>query len=858
MLSQTTKKYLKTLFNYAVTVISCVVIIVLGIAFLSRATTVTTTIGENISTNDLIVYGNATTTGSHYIGNNLTVNGNFTVNGAQTLSGAITIPYFNATSTAQASTIAYRLGIGTSSPYATLSVAGIGAFDDYVRASYFTATSTAATSTFPYLTSTQTAITGLTAGSIPFIGAGGIVSQNNANLYWDNTNTRLGISTSTPWAKLSVTNSGTGPSFIVEDAASPDASPFIIDGSGNVGIGTSSPNSALDVVGAISATLSSKDAQYTVFKSGSTIYAMDSQGNIDFSGTNPVTVMESAMGNLTAGRTWKEKIVVIGDYEVTSIIDIPSYTIFELKGRIKPADDGFVGVAIMRNSDITNGNTDIELIGGTIDGNKANLDTGVNFNNCIHIEGSSSSLEAKRIVIRDWDIANCKSEGIETRFASDFIFTRNKISGNGDDGFSILQDSHDGVISDNIIQDNTSATGSSSGIEIEDGSYQISVVGNLVHGEGVGSNMSGIKMVVDSGSIYNAPHDVTITGNVVRNVQGIALSAISNKTTATMYNVIFTGNVVKNTGDSGISIGGNSTIKIKRAVVQGNTVENAGNAASEVGIYAGYGENIIVSENVVTESADSGIRVYLVSEANFINNHLKNNGNSTAAYAIYVTGTNSSSIHIRGNFIHDDQGTPTQNGVGVNAATSKIIIEENNFGTVASTYVVLESSSSATVKNNLGYGLLEGTVCTSIATVSNAGTSEETLMSCSLGANSLIKNGDSLEFVATYTFAVNANNKRVRISLNDGSVRYIYDSTSLAENGNELIIKGTIVRTNTVTQRTTIDTAGSTTVMDADFGDYVAANNTWVNSTTLEFKATGAAASDVSLTLMAVKFIAAP
>jgi len=141
------------------------------------------------------------------------------------------------------------LGIGTTSPWAKLSVAGIGSFDDYVRASYFIATSTSATSTFPLLTSTQIAITGLTAGSIPFIDGGGIISQNNSNLYWDNTNTRLGISTSTPWAKLSITNSGSGPSFIVEDAASPDSSPFIIDTSGNVGIGTTTSIAKLSVQG---------------------------------------------------------------------------------------------------------------------------------------------------------------------------------------------------------------------------------------------------------------------------------------------------------------------------------------------------------------------------------------------------------------------------------------------------------------------------------------------------------------------------------------------------------------------------------------------------------------------------------
>ena len=47
-----------------------------------------------------------------------------------------------------------NVGIGTTSPNWKLSVAGIGSFDDYVRASYFTATSTTATSTLPRLSIT--------------------------------------------------------------------------------------------------------------------------------------------------------------------------------------------------------------------------------------------------------------------------------------------------------------------------------------------------------------------------------------------------------------------------------------------------------------------------------------------------------------------------------------------------------------------------------------------------------------------------------------------------------------------------------------------------------------------------------
>ncbi|MBY0385224.1 tail fiber domain-containing protein [bacterium] len=47
---------------------------------------------------------------------------------------------------------------------------------------------------------------------------------------------------------LSITNSGTGNSFVVNDQAS-DTTPFVIDPAGNVGIGTVSPSEKLHVVG---------------------------------------------------------------------------------------------------------------------------------------------------------------------------------------------------------------------------------------------------------------------------------------------------------------------------------------------------------------------------------------------------------------------------------------------------------------------------------------------------------------------------------------------------------------------------------------------------------------------------------
>ncbi len=49
----------------------------------------------------------------------------------------------------------------------------------------------------------------MTLGSVFFAGAGGLVSQKNAKFFWDNTNDRLGIGTSSPVVTLNIVNSAT-------------------------------------------------------------------------------------------------------------------------------------------------------------------------------------------------------------------------------------------------------------------------------------------------------------------------------------------------------------------------------------------------------------------------------------------------------------------------------------------------------------------------------------------------------------------------------------------------------------------------------------------------------------------------
>lgn len=55
------------------------------------------------------------------------------------------------------------------------------------------------------------------------------------------------IDSDTPTPALKITQTGTGPVMRVQDAADPDVTPFIVDASGNVGVGTSSPSAKLEV-----------------------------------------------------------------------------------------------------------------------------------------------------------------------------------------------------------------------------------------------------------------------------------------------------------------------------------------------------------------------------------------------------------------------------------------------------------------------------------------------------------------------------------------------------------------------------------------------------------------------------------
>jgi len=113
--------------------------------------------------------------------------------------------------------------------------------------------------------------TAFTAGSIVFAGASGVYSQDNANLFWDDSNNRLGIGTTSPSYAVEVagdlrlagggdlrlgsatgTTGAAGDSSIFSDANdmylnTGNATRVYIANGGNVGIGNTGPTYRLDV-----------------------------------------------------------------------------------------------------------------------------------------------------------------------------------------------------------------------------------------------------------------------------------------------------------------------------------------------------------------------------------------------------------------------------------------------------------------------------------------------------------------------------------------------------------------------------------------------------------------------------------
>jgi len=214
--------------------------------------------------------------------------------------------------------------------------------------------------------------------------------------------------------------------------------------------------------------LPEESESYMIWKEGDKICAKNGHtGQKEFEDDDAEAVIDSALDSLTSGRTWKEKVVLKGDFTVGDTISIPSYTIFEVLGRIKLSD------GVNKNVISADGVQDFEIIiHGTIDGNKTNQSggghIGVNVYNCHDF-------------LFEGYIENCDGIGLavskSNSFSVPYVFT----SENNEAGV-LFQESYDGFVDQLLSQNNLN-----DGLKMQESCHDLffgraKVTGNSWHG----------------------------------------------------------------------------------------------------------------------------------------------------------------------------------------------------------------------------------------------------------------------------------------------------------------------------------------------------------------------------------------
>ena len=200
---------------------------------------------------------------------------------------------------------------------------------------------------------------------------------------------------------------------------------------------------------------------------------------------NIASVINNAFAALTAGRTWKEKVTVMGGFTGVAQIIIPDYVHLEIIGSLTAVDG--LDLSLIVNS----GATDIEISGGKIDANTANQTAD---HSCIYFNTVTNAWIHHVTVIGGARLVpgTARGEGIEFYGCTDGIISSNNVSGAEYDGIKVRTGSVGCIVISNTLD--VPAASGSAGIQVSGTATQFNVVGdNTITCNGAGAN-AGIKL----------------------------------------------------------------------------------------------------------------------------------------------------------------------------------------------------------------------------------------------------------------------------------------------------------------------------------------------------------------------------
>ena len=126
---------------------------------------------------------------------------------------------------------------------------------------------------------------------------------------------------------LKITQTGTGPVLRVQDAIDPDVTPFLIDSTGQVGIGTQAPSTALDVNDGVIQLSSSGTSRTTISAdaSNSTINSPGTRGLLlATGGTTRVTISSAGVVTFSGATVFSGGATITGNVAVTGTLSSTS------------------------------------------------------------------------------------------------------------------------------------------------------------------------------------------------------------------------------------------------------------------------------------------------------------------------------------------------------------------------------------------------------------------------------------------------------------------------------------------------------------------------------------------------------
>ena len=444
------------------------------------------------------------------------------------------------------------------------------------------------------------------------------------------------------------------------------------------------------------------------------------EGSIESTSATHDIAIQAAVDGLTPGRTYQEKVILIGDFALNAGIVLPSYTFIEIQGRLSANGASFSGNGIIAIGGIATRQTDITVTGGTLDGDYANVTAAYHAGiYCEHVNN---------VLIDKVRSNNNRNHGIDITHTSNFVVQNCEFDNNGDDGITLHNNSYGGTLFNNTISNGRSVTGGSNGIEIEgtagasctivstgtaatatqvahwyttgdritvsganEGEYNGSFIITVTDADTFTYTMSGDPVDTATGTIVAgaAPSSVSVTGNICRemplagislisdaadnNISSPSLISICNNTvyssdskginvqgdsgSARCYGITVSGNTIRDCGDAGVTTGAIFVLESDDIVVSNNTLANN----DCIGIRVANSGAVTVTDNTINASSLYGMRLISDIDSCIVTGNTFRNG---TGFALRIEGTLNGTVS--NNLFVDDQSTATQKGIETN------------------------------------------------------------------------------------------------------------------------------------------------------------------------------------------------